>query len=47
MDWTDAKDRIALVKYGGFYCSMEVIKPSCENCQASKWCRYKDERSEV
>ena len=48
MDWFNEKDRIALVKYGGFYCSMEVIKPSCENCPASKWCdRYKDERSEV
>lgn len=48
MDWFDEKDRIALVKYGGFYCSREVIDPSCENCPASKWCdRYKDERSEV
>lgn len=45
MDWSDEKDRIALVKYGGFYCSMEVINPDCENCSAKKWCdRYKDER---
>ena len=45
MDWTDAKDRIALVKYCGFYCSMEVINPDCENCSAKKWCdRYKEER---
>lgn len=43
MDWADAKDRIALVKDGGFTCSREVINPDCENCPAKKWCdEYND-----
>lgn len=45
MDWSDEKDRIALVKDGGFTCSIEVINPDCENCSAKKYCdRYKNKR---
>lgn len=37
MDWNDPKDRVFLVKEGGFQC--EYVEPYlCENCSASDYC---------
>ena len=40
MDWCNMEDRVAMVKYAGFYCSDEVITTSdeCEQCAAHEWC---------
>lgn len=43
MDWYNTDDRIAMVRYGGMYCSYEV-DTECETCTANKWCsRYEEE----
>lgn len=44
MEWYDDKDRIALVKDGGFQCTYEC---DCEfeECPAHQWCdRYEEEK---
>ena len=49
MNWFDDDDRIALVKYGGFHCNIEVdvYKEKCEACPAHEWCeRYENEVTE-
>lgn len=38
MDWNDAGDRIALVRFAGFSCSYEIDDPECEDCPAKQWC---------
>lgn len=43
MDWCDMEDRVAMVRYAGFYCSDEMCIGSdeCEQCPAHEWCdRY-------
>lgn len=43
MDWEDMEDRVAMVRYAGFYCSDEVLVGSdeCVQCPAHEWCdRY-------
>ena len=37
MDWSDPKDRIALVKECGFYCE-DPIAEYCESCPAKDFC---------
>lgn len=37
MDWSDPKDRIALVKECGFYCE-DPIAECCESCPAKEFC---------
>lgn len=37
MDWSDPKDRIALVKECGFYCE-EPIAEDCKDCPAKDFC---------
>lgn len=37
MDWSDPKDRIALVKECGFYCE-EPIAECCKSCPAKEFC---------
>lgn len=45
MDWNDAGDRVALVRYGNFSCSYEIDDPECDICPAKQWCdRYELER---
>lgn len=44
MDWLNSKDRIALVKDGGFVCDRDCWEPEdCEKCPATEYCdMYKD-----
>ena len=44
MDWYNSKDRIALVKDGGFTCDPEFWEPvDCESCPAKEYCyKYQD-----
>ena len=44
MDWFNFKDRIALVKDGGFSCDPVYWEPEdCDNCPAREYCdRYQD-----
>lgn len=37
MDWYDDKDRLALVKDGGFYCEDSALI-ECDQCPAKKYC---------
>lgn len=37
MDWSDPKDRIALVKECGFYCE-DPIAEECKDCSAKEFC---------
>ena len=37
MDWSDPKDRIAVVKECGFYCE-DPIAECCESCPAKDFC---------
>lgn len=48
MDWFNSKDRIALVKDGGFVCSRDYWEfEDCDNCPATKYCdMYKDYQTE-
>lgn len=48
MDWFNSKDRIALVKDGGFSCSPDYWEPEdCETCPAKEYCdRYQDRLKE-
>ena len=38
MDWNDAEDRKAMVRYGNFACSIDEREPSCGLCPAQEWC---------
>ena len=43
MDWSDPKERVAMVRYANMECSAELSDAECrcEKCEASKWCgRY-------
>ena len=43
MDWCDMDDRVAMVRYAGFFCSDEVTVTTdeCKHCPAHFWCdRY-------
>ena len=45
MDWNDPDDRVAMVRYGGFYCSYEMLKSElrCDKCPAKQWCSRAEE----
>lgn len=47
MDWLDMDDRIAMVRYAGFFCSYEMDNPGCHECGAAEYCeryeRHKDD----
>lgn len=45
MDWYNSADRIALVKYAGFWCGFDAFDISeCPECPANQWCeRYREE----
>lgn len=49
MSWFKAKDRIALVKDGGFSCDPCYLEwEDCETCPAKDYCdRYKDHLDEL
>lgn len=49
MDWVNAKDRIALVKDGGFVCDPDCWEwEDCENCPANRYCdKYQDKLLEM
>ena len=40
MDWFDMDDRVAMVRYAGFYCSdvETVTVDKCKQCPAHFWC---------
>lgn len=41
MDWCNSKDRIALVKDGGFVCDPDCRDwEECPECPAAQWCDY-------
>lgn len=43
MDWENEADRVAMVRYAGFYCSDDAFETTeeCERCVAHEWCvRY-------
>lgn len=43
MDWMNDSDRVAMVRYANYECSIEVWEPECEHgeCPAQQWCgRY-------
>lgn len=47
MDWYDPKDRLFLVKEGGFNCE-EVNPPCCAKCSAKEYCdTYQDTLEEL
>ena len=47
MDWNDDGDRVAMVRFAGFECSVEDSYPDCENCPSKQWCgRYEVEHGE-
>ena len=47
MDWCDVDDRIAMVRYAGFYCSYEMNHPNCHICEAAEYCeRYERDRDD-
>ena len=48
MDWYNSKDRIALVKDGGFVCDVDYWeREDCDTCSAKDYCdRYQDCLSE-
>lgn len=50
MDWSDPKDRIALVKECGFYCE-EPIAEDCKDCPAKDFamrqCRKRRKRNDI
>ena len=48
MDWLDFKDRVALVKDGGFTCDRNYWEPEdCERCPATEYCdMYQDMKRE-
>ena len=45
MDWDDPEDRVAMVRFGGAYCSdeMDVSIEECERCEAHPWCTQYDD----
>lgn len=45
LDWSNQQDRIALVKYCGFYCERVEIE-ECKNCQAREFCSNWEESEE-
>lgn len=48
MDWYNSKDRIALVKDGGFICDIDYWEiEDCETCPAKQYCDGYEERREV
>lgn len=41
MDRSDPKDRIALVRYGGFTCDQNIVQDDdCAACPAAEWCEW-------
>lgn len=48
MDWLNSKDRIALVKDGGFVCDPDYWEwEDCESCPAKEYCdKYQDRIAE-
>ena len=39
MDWFDSDDRVAMVRYAGFYCGEDAFDPEdCEKCSAAEYC---------
>lgn len=53
MDWLNSKDRIALVKDGGFTCIPDYWEPEdCDTCPATEYCdtyadRIRDREDEL
>lgn len=47
MDWYNAEDRIAMVRFADYECSSEMDDPECESCPAKEWCgRYERDKEE-
>lgn len=44
MDWNNDEDRVAMVRFANFQCSLEVEDPECYSCPAKDWCgRYESD----
>lgn len=47
LDWGNMADRVLMVRYCDMFCSYEVDRTDCDNCDAKEWCERYERDHEI